>query len=152
MLWWVIVLYFQGQIYLQCHNLRHFELVCAINHHPFKLGPPKLDQRCKIPWLRSILFWGLIELDMSNLTYFQNPIYLHRFCVFEMFVRLAKSDENGVCSTSYIAAHIYVRPQGRLMARHGGTVELYVSLVWPLLASLSSAIGDGFFNASVGFR
>ena len=29
------------------------------HHHPFKLGPPNLDQRCKRPWLRSLLFWGL---------------------------------------------------------------------------------------------
>ena len=64
--WRVIDLYLQGQIYLQSQNLPHFELVRAITHHPFKLGPPNLDQRCKIPWLRSLLFWGLIELDMSN--------------------------------------------------------------------------------------
>ena len=70
------------------------------------------------------MFWGLIELDMSNLTYFQNPVYLHRFCVFEIFVRLAKTDENGVCSTSYMAAHIYGRRKGRVMDR--GTVELYL--------------------------
>ena len=30
-----------------------------ITHHLFKLGPRNLDQRCKIPWLRSILFWGV---------------------------------------------------------------------------------------------
>ena len=79
----------------------------------------------KIPWLRSLLFLGLIELDMSNLTYFQNPVYWHRFSVFEIFVRLAKTDENVVCSTSYMAAHINVRPQGRVMDR--GTVQLYLS-------------------------
>ena len=82
----------QGQIQLQSQNLPHFELVRAITHHPFELGPPNLDQRCKIPWLRSLLFWGFIELDMSNLTYFQNPVYLHPFCIFEIFVRPAKTD------------------------------------------------------------
>ena len=79
----------QGQIKLPSQNLPHFELVRAITHHPFGLGPLNLDQRCKIPWLRSLLFWGLIELDMSNLTYFQNPDHLHRFCVFEILVRPA---------------------------------------------------------------
>ena len=122
--WGVIDLYLQGQIYLQSQNLPHFELVRAITHHPFKPGPPNLDQRCKIPWLGYLLFWGLIELDMSNWTYFQNPVCLHRFCVFEIFVRLAKMDENGVCSTSYMAAHANVHPQGRVMDR--GTVELYL--------------------------
>ena len=64
--WGVIDLYLQGQICLQSQDLPHFELGRAITHHPFKLRPPNLDQRCKIPWLRSLLFWGLIELDMSN--------------------------------------------------------------------------------------
>ena len=66
-------------------------LVRSITHHPFKLGPQNLDQRCKIPWLRSLLFWWWIELDMSNLTYFQNPVCLHRFCVSEIFVRPIKT-------------------------------------------------------------
>ena len=122
--WGVIDLYLQGQIYLRSQNLPHFEFVRAITHHPFKLGPPTLDQMCKIPWLRSLLFLGLIEVDVLNLTYFQNSVYLHRFCVFEIFARIAKTDENEVCSTSYMAAHIYVRPQGRVM--DGGTVELYL--------------------------
>ena len=120
----VIDLYLQGQIDLRSQNLPHFELVRAITHHPFKLGPPDLDQMFKIPWIRSLLFWGLIEFDMSNLTSFQNPVYLHRFCVFEIFVRLAKTDENGVCSTCYMAAHVNVRLQGRVMDRE--TVELYL--------------------------
>ena len=64
--WGVIDFYLQGQIYHQSQNLPHFELVHAITHHPFKLGPPNLDQRCKVPWLRSRLFWGSIELDMWN--------------------------------------------------------------------------------------
>ena len=122
--WGVIDFNLQGQIYIRSQNLPHFERVRAITHHPFKLGPPNLDQMCKIPWLRSLLFWGLIELDMSNLTYFQNLVYLGRFWVFEIFVRLAKMDENRICSTSYMAAHIYVRPQSRVMDH--GTVELYL--------------------------
>ena len=35
-----------------------FELVRTITHQPFKLGSPNLDQRCKMSWLRSLLFWG----------------------------------------------------------------------------------------------
>ena len=69
----VIDLDLQGQSNLQSQNLPHFELVRAITHHPFTLGSQNLDQRCKIPWLRSVLFWGLIELDMSNLTIFKIP-------------------------------------------------------------------------------
>ena len=98
--WGVIDLNLQGQIWLQSQNLPHFEFVRVITHHPFKLGSPNLNQSCKIPWLRSMLFWGLIELDLSNLTIFKNPVYLHHFCVFEIFVRPAKPYQNGVCSTS----------------------------------------------------
>ena len=38
---------------------------CMITHHPFNLGSPNLDQKCKSPWLRSILFWGAIDLDLQ---------------------------------------------------------------------------------------
>ena len=41
-------------------------LVCAITHHPFKLGSPNLDHSCKRPWLRSLLFWGVIDLDLQS--------------------------------------------------------------------------------------
>ena len=121
---WVIGHDLYGQIKLQSQNLPHFELVRAITPHPFGLGPLNLDQNCKIPCLRSLLFLVLIELDMSNSTYFQNPDYLHRFCVFEILVRPALTYENGVCSTTYMAAHKYVRPQRRVMDR--GTVGLYL--------------------------
>ena len=80
---------------------------------PFLLHrrPPNLDQKCKIPWLRPLLFWEVIEHGMSNLTYFQNPVYLNCFCFFEVFMRPAKTDQNGICSTSLMAVHMYVRPQ-----------------------------------------
>ena len=53
----------QGQIKLESSNLPHFEAVRAITHHPFKLGSPNSDQRCKIIWLRSLTFWGAIDLQ-----------------------------------------------------------------------------------------
>ena len=40
-------------------------LVRAITHHPFKLGSPNLDHRCKRPWLRSLLFWGWLTLTFK---------------------------------------------------------------------------------------
>ena len=48
-----------------------------------------------------------------------------------------------------MAAHKYVRPQGRVIDR--GTVELY-SVIIAGFPVLDSTIGDGFLNASVGFR
>ena len=38
-----------------CVCINHV-LVRAITHHPFKVGSPNLDHRCKRPWLRSPLF------------------------------------------------------------------------------------------------
>ena len=40
-----------------CSRVIH-KFVCAITHHLFKPGSPNLDQKCKITWLRSLLFWG----------------------------------------------------------------------------------------------
>ena len=39
-----------------CVCVNH-ELVCTITHRSFKLGSPNLDQRCKAPWFRSLLFF-----------------------------------------------------------------------------------------------
>ena len=47
-------------------NLPHVELVRTITHHPFKLGSPNLDQRCKIPWLNVL---GEIDLDLQGQIY-----------------------------------------------------------------------------------
>ena len=41
-------------------------LVRAITRDPFKLGSPNLDQRCKRPWLRSLLFLGVIDHDLQG--------------------------------------------------------------------------------------
>ena len=40
------------------------KFVRAITRHPFKLGSPNLDHRCKRPWLRSLIFWGVTDLDL----------------------------------------------------------------------------------------
>ena len=48
-----------------CLSVNH-ELVRAIIHQPFKLGSPNLDQRCKRPWLRSLLFCGVIDGDLQG--------------------------------------------------------------------------------------
>ena len=62
-----------------CHRLRLSVCVCvcvcvSVNHqfvrmitcHPLKLQSPKLDQKCKTPWLRSLLFLGFIDLDLQG--------------------------------------------------------------------------------------
>ena len=63
--WGVIDLDLQGQIYLESRNLPHFELVRTITFHSFKLESSNLDQECILVRLRSLLFWGLIDLDLQ---------------------------------------------------------------------------------------
>ena len=41
-------------------------LVRTITRHLFKLGSPNLVQRSKTPWLRSLLFWGAIDLYLQG--------------------------------------------------------------------------------------
>ena len=48
-----------------CVSINHL-LVHAITRDPFKLGSPNLDQRCKTIWLRSLLFYGVIDLDLQG--------------------------------------------------------------------------------------
>ena len=80
----------------------NFLLVHTITHHPFKLGSPNLDQKMQNFLLKApvVLGAGWTKSSRWNLTSSQNPVYLHRFCAFEIFVRPSKTDENGVCSTS----------------------------------------------------
>ena len=42
------------------------EIVRAITYHPFNLGSANLDQRCKTYWLKSLLFWLPIDLDIQG--------------------------------------------------------------------------------------
>ena len=42
------------------------KFVRTITHQPFKLGSPNLDQRCKRPWLRALLFCGMIDHDLQG--------------------------------------------------------------------------------------
>ena len=61
-----------------CLSVNH-QLVRVVTHQPFKLEPPNLDQRCKRSWLRSLLFFwtidlelqGQIELKCQNLPHFE---------------------------------------------------------------------------------
>ena len=50
-------------------------LVRAITRDPFKLGSPNLDQRCKRPWLRSLLFGGQLTLIFKVKFNFKVRIY-----------------------------------------------------------------------------
>ena len=48
-----------------CVCINHL-LVRTITHQPFKLKSPNLKHRCKTPWLRCLLFWGVIDLELQG--------------------------------------------------------------------------------------
>ena len=48
-----------------CLCVNH-DFVHVITLHPFKLESPNLEHRCKTPWLRSLLFCGVIDLDLHG--------------------------------------------------------------------------------------
>ena len=48
-----------------CVCINHL-LISMITRHLFKLGSPNLVHRSKTPWLRSLLFWGAIDLDLQG--------------------------------------------------------------------------------------
>ena len=52
-------------------------LVRTITHRPFKLGSLNLDHRCKRPWLRSLLFLGVIDLDLQGQIQLQTQNWPH---------------------------------------------------------------------------
>ena len=53
------------------------EIVPVINHHPFKLGSPNLDQTCKTTWLRSLLSYCIIDLDLQGQNELLNQNLVH---------------------------------------------------------------------------
>ena len=48
-----------------CVCINHL-LVRMIIHRPFKLELPNLDQKCKTSCLRTLIFWGVINLDLQG--------------------------------------------------------------------------------------
>ena len=76
MLWSIVLCSFYPRPVLAfgyCRWLRLSVCVCgkhllvrAITCHGFKLESPNLDHKSKTPWLRSLLFWGVIDLELQG--------------------------------------------------------------------------------------
>ena len=83
--------------------------VHTITHHTFQLESPDLDEKMQNILLKVPIDWGgdWAWPSMSNLTSFRNAVYLHRFCVFEIFVRRAKKEFIELFSTSHMAPHTF---------------------------------------------
>ena len=98
-------------------------LVQMITHHTFQLESPDLDEKMQNILLKVPIVLGADWAwpSMSNLTSFKNSVHLHRFCIFEIFVRRAKTGFVELFHITHGAAHIlipiYTRRQGRAMDR-----------------------------------
>ena len=98
-----------------------FLLVRAITHHMFQLESSDLDKKMQNILLKVPIVLGADWAwpSMSNLTSFQNSVYLHRCCVFEIFVRCAKMGFVELFHITHDAAHIlialYACQEGRAM-------------------------------------
>ena len=155
---WLMSLYFigvidshlQSPIYLQSQNLPRFELVRAITHHPFKLGPLNLDQMCKIPWLSPLLFWGSLELDMSNLIIFKILFICIAFASLKYLWDLQKRKKTeSVPHPTWLRTYMFAHRVVSWTVEQSSCIFSVTISGFPVL---DSAIGDGFLNASVGFR
>ena len=61
-----LTLTFKVKFNLKGPNLPHFEFIHIMTQSTLKLESPNLDQRYKIPLLRPLLFWGVINLDLQD--------------------------------------------------------------------------------------
>ena len=127
-----------------CVSVNH-ELVRVIIHDPFKLVSPNLDQKMQSILLKVPIVFGAdwTQSSSSNLTSFQHPVYLHRFCLQKR--TKTESVPHPKWQRTYKFAHMVV----------WWTVEQSSCIFSVTIAGfpvLDSAIGNGFWNASVGFR
>ena len=128
-----------------CHQVCPRDNSSPVQVRATKFGPKVLNTLVKIP-----VVWGLIEHDMSNLTYFQNPVYLHHFGVFEIFVRPAKTDETeSVPHPKWLRTYMFAHRNVSWTVEQSGCIFSVTIAGFPVL---DSAIGNGFLHASVGFR
>ena len=125
-------------------------LVRTITHHTFQLESHDLDEKMQNILLKVPIVLGadLAWPFMSNLTSFQNSVYLHRFCVFEIFVRRAKTEFVELFHIAHGAAHIdsfICTPTGSC---HGPWNSLVRNLCETIgiLPAFDSEIGSGFYK------
>ena len=88
----------------------HLLLVRTITHHTFQLESPNLNEKMQNILLKVPIVLGAdwAWSSMSNLTSSKNSVDLHRFCIFEIFVRRAKTEFVWLFHITHGAAHILI--------------------------------------------
>ena len=123
------------------------EHVCAITRHKFKLESPNLDQKMQNILLKVPIVLGTDWAwpSRSNFTLLKNYVYLHRFCIFEIFVR-------HVCLTAphptWLRTHCLTTtcPPTGSRNRLWNCLAVYLGETIGVSASLNSAIGTQFYK------
>ena len=63
--WEWLTLTFKAKFNFKVKIYPILSLSALLTHQPFYLGSPNLDQGCKIPWSRSLLFCGVMTLTFK---------------------------------------------------------------------------------------
>ena len=115
-----------------CLSVCQLLLVRAITHHTYQLESPDLDRKIQNILLKVPIVFGADWdwLFRSNLASCYNSVYLHRFCVFEIFVRRSKTEFVELFHIPHESAHmlitIYARRQSRAMDREAVYFYIFV--------------------------
>ena len=156
MLWYWVGFYPRPVLafgYCRCLRVSvNHELVSAITRHNFELKPPNLDQKMQTILLKVPIVLGTDWAwpSRSNFTLLKNYVYLHRFCIFEIFVR-------HVCLTAphptWLRTHSLTTtcPPTGSRDRLWNCLYVYLGETIGVSASLDSAIGTQFYKLLSGF-
>ena len=146
----LIDLYLQGHIYLQSKNMTPFQLNHMTTHHPFNLEPPNLAQMCKIPWLRSILFGGWLNLACQIEVIFKILFIYIAFASLKHLLNLReRMKTESIAHPTWLLTYMFAHRVASWIVEQSSCLFSVTIAVFPVL---DSAIGDGYVNASVGFR
>ena len=123
------------------------ELVNAITRHNFEFKSPNLDQKMQNILLKVPIVLGTDWAwpSRSNFTFLKNYVYLHRFCIFEIFVR-------HVCLTAphptWLRTHSLTTtcPPTGSRDRLWNCLYVYLGETIGVSASPDSAIGTQFYQ------
>ena len=113
------------------------KFVRAITHYPFKLGSPNLDQRCKRPWLRSLLFCGTIDrklqgqmaLQSQNLPHFE---FVHAITRYQLKLQFPNLEQNCILAlirSSLIVGLIEIDLQFNFSISNPDHIELFMYII-----------------------
>ena len=115
-----------------------------------KFGPEVLYTLVKIPVGLAVDWASHHVNDMSNLIYFQYPVYLHHLTSLKYLWDLQQTDETeSVSHPKWLRTYMFAHRVASWTAEESGCIFSATIAGFPVL---DSAIGNGFLHVSVCFR